>query len=163
MSQTNNYREYIKSSCWRVVRGQIVDPEAVCVFCGVGNKGCKKLYGVGLDAHHRHYEKPFGSEASDDLLCVCRNCHRILHGQPYERYPMWEAWTMIDGRLKSLEDMFLSEVLITIDPSILSWQQKIVRSSHPDDFDLQKFQKNIERQLYLRDIFSEALSRYSEN
>lgn len=32
-----------------------------------------------LELHHRTYERAYGRELPEDLLALCRNCHRIMH------------------------------------------------------------------------------------
>lgn len=42
-----------------------------CVICGWGESTC--------DIHHIVPKKNGGSNANDNLIIVCPNCHRIIH------------------------------------------------------------------------------------
>jgi 5-methylcytosine-specific restriction endonuclease McrA len=64
---------------------RIVDPDAYrefhaqnlsCVSCGL-------LSGMIIEAHHVLLKSRGGDDTVDNLVALCRNCHRAFHGTPY--------------------------------------------------------------------------------
>ena len=83
------YKEFLKSEYWQLVRVAVFEREsgAYCHWCGQG----------GADIHHKTYAH-HGMEHKhlDDLVVMCRDCHRIHHtgGRlPHRRY---RAMTMAE-------------------------------------------------------------------
>ena len=71
------YQLYIKSELWKVMSTMIKQRAGfLCEKCGgVG----KQLGGdLTLHVHHLTYKR-FGAEEMEDLICVCKQCHRELH------------------------------------------------------------------------------------
>ena len=66
------YRQYLQSARWRAKREQrkAIDKWA-CVKCG-------ETY--GLQVHHLTYERR-GRERMSDLVTLCEDCHRRVHGK----------------------------------------------------------------------------------
>lgn len=71
MTMKEWYHEvYLKSDYWKMRRLQIIDARGYkCELCGSSNK---------LEVHHATYEH-LGEERDDELFCLCRNCHEIIH------------------------------------------------------------------------------------
>jgi 5-methylcytosine-specific restriction endonuclease McrA len=65
------YLEHLAGEEWQVIKGDVmVRANYRCEQCG-------KPW--GLEVHHKTYER-LGKESLDDLTCLCRDCHRKLHG-----------------------------------------------------------------------------------
>jgi len=65
------YRAHLAGAEWQAIRGVILQRANYrCEACG-------KPW--GLQVHHRTYAR-LGNESLDDLICLCRECHRKLHG-----------------------------------------------------------------------------------
>ena len=64
------YEDYLKSEHWMMTRAaKLAAAKYRCEHCG------KYAYQV----HHQHY-LTLGNERNDDLLALCRPCHRKIHG-----------------------------------------------------------------------------------
>ena len=65
------YTEYLRSPEWRNrrIRALCVAGDA-CEECGVG---------YSLQVHHLTYERR-GCELPEDLVVLCKTCHRMVHG-----------------------------------------------------------------------------------
>lgn len=64
------YREYLKSNHWKEVREAALErADYKCQLCS------NKEY---LNVHHNNY-KNLGHEDPNDLVVLCRNCHRKFH------------------------------------------------------------------------------------
>lgn len=71
---TEEYQDYISSDEWKEKKtAQIVEYGLCCSKCG------KELSRRDLDLHHKSYDKEFGSETEEDLMLVCKDCHKELH------------------------------------------------------------------------------------
>ena len=89
------YKEYIQSSAWRQKRKEFFASDLwktypagkragkfVCYCCSADER---------LDLHHRSYAR-LGSELiSNDLICVCRDCHNRIHELQREGIPLRKA------------------------------------------------------------------------
>jgi len=65
------YHEHLASVEWLAIRGEVVQrAEYRCEQCGLP---------WGLEVHHKTYER-LGKEDLGDLICLCGDCHRKLHG-----------------------------------------------------------------------------------
>ncbi|KJU86025.1 HNH endonuclease domain protein [Candidatus Magnetobacterium bavaricum] len=69
------YKEYIKSPEWRALREKALDrANNKCEMCGSNGDGT-------LDAHHVRYPSRFKKgDSLDNIVVVCRKCHRLSHG-----------------------------------------------------------------------------------
>jgi 5-methylcytosine-specific restriction endonuclease McrA len=64
------YIEHLAGIDWQVVRGDVLARANYrCEECGSP---------WGLQVHHKTYER-LGNETLDDLVCLCRDCHRKKH------------------------------------------------------------------------------------
>jgi len=71
-----NYHEYIKSDTWkRTCKAKLKSVGYKCEMCGSA---------MNLNVHHITY-KNLGHEELDDLLVVCKNCHKKLHAEDLKR------------------------------------------------------------------------------
>ena len=53
-----------------------------CAFCGVTDDQHRNDYGMGLDVHHIIPRSAGGTDKPNNLLAVCRGCHKTLeHSQ----------------------------------------------------------------------------------
>lgn len=70
---------------WREVREEVLARDGhECRFCGVTNEQHEEEYGRGLDVHHIIPEGDGGDDVPNNLVALCRSCHRTmesLHGQ----------------------------------------------------------------------------------
>ena len=65
--QINSILECSKSTSMKIIKRANLK----CVICGWGESTC--------DIHHIVPKKNGGSNANDNLIIVCPNCHRIIH------------------------------------------------------------------------------------
>jgi 5-methylcytosine-specific restriction endonuclease McrA len=71
MNISATYHEYLASDDWQVKRSDVMQQAGYrCERCGLP---------WGLQVHHVTYER-LGNELPEDLACLCRDCHRKLHG-----------------------------------------------------------------------------------
>jgi 5-methylcytosine-specific restriction endonuclease McrA len=71
MNSTATYHEHLVSLDWQVIRANALQRAGYrCERCGSP---------WGLQVHHLTYER-LGNELPEDLVCLCRDCHRTLHG-----------------------------------------------------------------------------------
>ena len=67
----NEYKEYLKSDKWKAKR------ESLFLHRG---KRCERCGSVeNIQVHHIHYRNIFVEEL-EDLMVVCKACHRKIHG-----------------------------------------------------------------------------------
>lgn len=109
------YREYLKTDYWRVVRkalflernmvGRKNRPD-ICIRCEQCGKSRHWNPGTLFDVHHLTYEHR-GDEFKflNDLMVLCRQCHRLAHELPpeseragEESYPMPSELLLNAGR-----------------------------------------------------------------
>lgn len=66
-----SYDEYMLSEAWRLKRSQrLMIDKRQCRTCTETNN---------LEVHHRHYNKPLGTESiDDDLITLCHKCHEAI-------------------------------------------------------------------------------------
>ena len=71
MSMKEWYHEvYLKSDYWKMRRLQIMDARGYkCELCGSTNR---------LEIHHSSYDH-LGEEYDNELFCLCRDCHQLIH------------------------------------------------------------------------------------
>lgn len=74
---TFEYKIYIKSEPWKVIREMcLIRSGFMCEKCG---KMGKQVGGdASLHVHHRHYLN-FGCEDMEDLMVLCKQCHKMEH------------------------------------------------------------------------------------
>ncbi len=72
------YREYLKSKHWAEVRAYYLNIYPECQLCS--KKGI-------LQIHHKTY-KHKGNEIDypDDMLVVCKSCHKLIHTSKLKKY-----------------------------------------------------------------------------
>ena len=65
-----NYKQYLKSYHWRVVRKQALEyAEHKCQLCNTTKK---------LNVHHNNYQNVW-MEKPRDLIVLCNRCHKQFH------------------------------------------------------------------------------------
>ena len=66
------YRDYLQTAHWQHLRQVVLSRDGFqCVRCP-----SKKH----LQAHHRYYRQRFEDSEPDDLITLCRDCHKKEHG-----------------------------------------------------------------------------------
>lgn len=65
------YQAHLASADWQAIKADVMHR------AGYRCEACGQPY--GLQVHHRTYER-MGNEQADDLICLCRDCHRKIHG-----------------------------------------------------------------------------------
>jgi 5-methylcytosine-specific restriction endonuclease McrA len=64
------YDQYLRSQQWDLIRGQVrAKYKDTCQECFKAGK---------VEIHHKTYER-IGAEHIDDLVALCRSCHKALH------------------------------------------------------------------------------------
>lgn len=70
----NEYTNFVGSEDWKAIRNMILQDRGS--FC----EKCKGWFEPNLvQVHHKSYSKQFGSEDDQDLMVVCKCCHKELH------------------------------------------------------------------------------------
>jgi len=70
MGRRQRYRRYLKSGHWRRLRDQKREQVGRrCEWCGAWRY---------LEVHHVQYRNLY-DVTLDDLACLCRDCHRLVH------------------------------------------------------------------------------------
>lgn len=72
MTSKQKYREFLESDFWIELSAEKRDGVTKCEECGKGN-------GV-LQSHHMFYRKNWYDTKLEDLVVLCRGCHRKRHG-----------------------------------------------------------------------------------
>lgn len=89
------YRLYLRTPEWRRVRDAALQENGYACSLDVSHK-------EGLEVHHRSYENR-GTERPNDLIVLCRACHRLHHaeyGLPRAAHPSQSSpGLMGEGRL----------------------------------------------------------------
>jgi len=94
------YREYLRSEHWKKLRWE--------AFKKYGYKCCRCASGVRVQPHHHTYRSPWTECTVEDLMILCRACHRKEHGLKEEkvrnrkRSKKWKK--MIDRKRQSVLD-----------------------------------------------------------
>ncbi|NLM43747.1 MAG: hypothetical protein GX201_07005 [Clostridiales bacterium] len=69
------YRNYLKTYHWQVLREAVFKYHGKrCYDCGLSH------WWTHMEAHHLTYEN-MGHEKLDDLVPLCRGCHKKRHGR----------------------------------------------------------------------------------
>ncbi len=68
---------YQQSREWKIRRQKFIDDPDTDNNC----QTCRKPYEAGprFNLHHKTYEIKYGNEPNDNLVMLCRNCHKALH------------------------------------------------------------------------------------
>ena len=67
------YQDYLKTEHWKILRRRLIKKSrGVCAICGVK---CKRI----MQLHHKTYVR-LGEERPSDMMVLCPNCHRKVHG-----------------------------------------------------------------------------------
>lgn len=69
MAMDREYREYLSSPAWLEKKERLISAAGKCQLCG----GKKSLL-----VHHNSYANIF-NEPDEDLIVLCRSCHRLFH------------------------------------------------------------------------------------
>ena len=65
-----DYAVYLKSTWWVSFSKRIRDERKICEKCGIDKT---------LNVHHLTYANK-GEEKDEDVIVVCRTCHKLIHG-----------------------------------------------------------------------------------
>lgn len=65
----SNYYEYLKTARWKRTKNNFLRDNPECYICGTR---------LNRQVHHKTYER-VGYEDKSDLLCLCRECHKVVH------------------------------------------------------------------------------------
>jgi len=93
-----NYYEYIRSEQWQRVRRKFYSSKMYKHFLGESkwNCYCCGRGDVSLDLHHRTYKRLGKEKISNDLVPVCRSCHKEIHDLiDHKDVNVWGATKMI--------------------------------------------------------------------
>ena len=83
-AQYRNYYDYLKSEAWRQRRLEALKRDKFkCQLCGSGKD---------VEVHHISYEHLHRAEEVDDLITLCKKCHREVHSGDLEKRqnPEWQ-------------------------------------------------------------------------
>lgn len=70
INYTGRYKLYLQSKHWKATREFIINKyDGKCELCGKEK---------GINIHHLTYER-LGEETENDLMCLCKKCHEVLH------------------------------------------------------------------------------------
>lgn len=77
---TTEYRQTLKSSRWRVLKfRRLMHADFRCERCRRNLRGLTVTSAMRrCDLHHRHY-RTVGREGLEDVMILCRLCHRVEH------------------------------------------------------------------------------------
>lgn len=65
----SNYYKYLRSAWWKETRAHFLIENNQCYVCGKKKK---------LQVHHKTYKR-VGKEQVEDLICLCKDCHEVVH------------------------------------------------------------------------------------
>lgn len=67
-----DYSEQLKDKRWRIRRVEILKRDShTCQICG--------YLGAGVNVHHRKYTGMAWEAPNEDLITLCKSCHKITH------------------------------------------------------------------------------------
>lgn len=70
----SKYRAYLRSLRWQELRSEAHFLAGYrCELCGKD---------ISLDVHHLRYLL-WGTETPEDLIVLCRECHKLIHARPF--------------------------------------------------------------------------------
>jgi len=77
------YKKYLKSEDWKT-RRKILLEEAdwVCAQCG----------GHATMIHHLNYDNLGDEILDEDVIAICKSCHKDVHSQDEIEYEGYEEW-----------------------------------------------------------------------
>lgn len=97
----NNYKKYLNSKEWKERRLQRLEIDGYkCACCGTDKN---------LNVHHLTYDM-IGSEEMDDLITMCKDCHKSIHDRYGEGKQGWAA-CLSKGNMEIINAEFLQEFL----------------------------------------------------
>jgi hypothetical protein len=91
----DNYRDYLRSSCWRKIRASFLKNISRCMIC----------YKLGVDeVHHEFYSvENLEGHSIDGLVAVCKTCHHYIEFRhDGTKTDLDEAHQRLIGRLRRL-------------------------------------------------------------
>jgi 5-methylcytosine-specific restriction endonuclease McrA len=69
----DSYGRYLRSPAWRATARKALERASYkCQICGADR------WLTRLDVHHNSYER-LGREPPEDLIVLCRHCHKLFH------------------------------------------------------------------------------------
>jgi hypothetical protein len=80
---------FLKSEKWETLRLTCIAMDAgICAVCGD--------YNPSNDAHHLFYRQGWNNTKLEDLLTLCRQCHKKVHdiGEDVLRKSLWNGYTV---------------------------------------------------------------------
>ena len=94
------YHKYLVSSAWKVKREKIISERGYCSKCGKEKN---------LHVHHLTYKNIF-KEKNEDLIVLCKSCHRKEHKNGRQVLPRIERKRLAIAReFKMLEQTALRQ------------------------------------------------------
>ena len=92
-ARRKTWATYLATRAWRVRRAQWISSGHANTHC----PGCgAPLDPRKADVHHLHYPDVPGTEADDDLVLVCRDCHETVHAS-LDASPAWRRHSRRDA------------------------------------------------------------------
>lgn len=81
------YKQYLKSPLWAKNRREAISVAGgKCTFCGTNRR---------LEVHHKKYPKRFEEDSLDNLVVVCNDHHRKIHG--VKRCDLCNQWAVLSA------------------------------------------------------------------
>lgn len=68
------YLQYLKSEDWKKIRERKLQ-SAGCICERCKKRGWKKQ----LNVHHKTYDLILGQEKDEQLIILCKDCHKVIH------------------------------------------------------------------------------------
>ena len=69
-----NYQDYLRSRTWDRIRRAALKRDRY--HCQLNAKHTGPLH-----VHHNNYDRVGGKELASDLITLCENCHKMVHGK----------------------------------------------------------------------------------
>lgn len=83
------YKKYLGSNEWKNIRNKRLERDGFkCVCCGAA---------ANLEVHHTTYDR-IGNENIEDLITLCKDCHKAIHNSRDKIKTGWSA-CLADGNL----------------------------------------------------------------
>jgi 5-methylcytosine-specific restriction endonuclease McrA len=112
------YVAHLASPEWQLIRKDKLERAGYrCERCGVSMNA-----GYTLDIHHLTYER-LGDELPEDLLVVCRPCHKIEDAKRAERTQdrIWESRVEGYARRRWGEQWYLDREWHEAEDALIEW------------------------------------------
>ena len=77
-----NYKEYLKTEHWQLLRGAKLQMSSKCENCGSRHE---------LEVHHKFYRASWFDAKISDLKTLCHGCHINEHAKTWERLPKTQS------------------------------------------------------------------------